>query len=63
MGAHKKDAEYVRSETFRMRITREEAFKLEYVSTVTGKTKSDIMREMLERIYKDIYEKETEIYG
>ena len=63
MGARKKDIEYVKSETFRMRITREEAFKLEYVSTVAGKTKSDIMRDALEKIYSDIYEKETAIYG
>lgn len=63
MGAHKKTPEHVRSELFRMRLTREEAYKLNYVSDVTGKTKSDIMRDALEKIYNDIYEKETAIYG
>ena len=39
---------------YRLRLTKEEAEKLEYCCKVTGKTKADILREGLERIYQEV---------
>lgn len=37
---------------YRLRMTREDADKLEFCCKATGKTKADVLREGLERVYQ-----------
>jgi predicted DNA-binding protein len=39
---------------YRIRLTQEEAEKLEYCCEATGRTKADILREGLERVYQEV---------
>ena len=39
---------------YRIRLTQEEAEKLEYCCKVTGMTKADILREGIERVYQEV---------
>lgn len=39
---------------YRLRMTKEDAEKLDYCCKVTGKTKAEILREGLELVYKSV---------
>lgn len=39
---------------YRLRMTKEDAEKLEYCCKATGKTKAEILREGLELVYKSV---------
>lgn len=39
---------------YRIRLTEEEAQKLEYCSEKTGLTKADVLRKGLERVYQEV---------
>lgn len=43
-----------KSQQYRIRLTEEEVRKLEYCCKQTGKTKADVLREGLERIYNEV---------
>ena len=43
-----------KSQQYRIRLTEEEVRKLEYCCEQTGKTKADVLREGLERIYSEV---------